>query len=362
MALHLETFGGLRVIQDGGERSELPRQKIRCALLLYLAVERNAARERLIEIFWPSPEPERARRTLSQMVYELKQDLGQDWIEARNEQLIVTDRLTADANEFVEMVQSGHAGDATALYRGPFLGSIQLAESSEFRLWAEGRRTRFAALYHDAQATDVARLVAADDVSGAITAAGRWVSADPTDDDAQYHLIDLLKRSGFRNRAVRQYEDYKERLAAIEAEPLPAVTELVEKLKSGTLTIDVPKDLGVGSGRVLEAKTGVVVLPILNLSEDDTKQYFGDGVAEEITHVLGRVRGLRVVPRTSALAFDQPGVRVGAAIQALGVTHALKGSVRFSGEQYRIRVALVKGASEEELWDYQDNGVPFLPT
>jgi len=350
MAIRVESLGGLRVFRNGGELVEFPRQKLRCALLLYLAVERDAARERLTELFWPSREPERARHTLSQMVYELRQALGQDWVEFHGDRLVATNDLRTDVQDLLERVELGRPTEAAAVYRGPFLGSHHLADTPEFERWCDTQRTRFATLYRDAQSTNVDRLTTADDIPGALSAARRWVLADPLDDDAQYRLIALLARCGLRNEALRQYEDYAQRLSWIDAEPLSSVVELVEGMKSGSLAPDQVPRVGARSGLRAEATTGVVVFPILNASKDDANQYFCDGLAEEIMHALGRVPGLRVAPRTSAFAFDQPGVRVSAAVRELGVTHALEGSVRFSGDRYRVRIALIEGAQEAELW------------
>lgn len=350
MAIRVESLGGLRVFRNGGELVEFPRQKLRCALLLYLAVERDATRERLTELLWPSRESERARHTLSQMVYELRQALGQGWIGLHGDRLVATDDLRTDVQDLLERVELGKPAEAAAVYRGPFLGSHRLSDTPEFERWCDTQRTRFATIYRDAQSTNVDRLMAADDIPAALAAARRWVLADPLDDDAQHRLIVLLARCGLRNEALRQYEDYAQRLSWIDAEPLASIVELVEGLKSGSLVPERVAEVGARSGFPLEATTGVVVFPILNASKDDANQYFCDGLAEEIMHALGRVPGLRVAPRTSAFAFDQPGVRVSAAVRELGVTHALEGSVRFSGDRYRVRIALVDGVQEAEVW------------
>ena len=47
----------------------------------------------------------------------------------------------------------------------------------------------------------------------------------------------------------------------------------------------------------------IAVLPFANLSGDPQDEYFGDGLAEEITNVLAQMVGLKVLARTSAFAF-----------------------------------------------------------
>jgi TolB-like protein/Tfp pilus assembly protein PilF len=356
MAIRVETLGGVRVVQDGGELVKLPRQPLRCALLVYLAIERKATRVRLAELFWPERPSDRARRMLSQMLYELRQSLGTDWVDTSIDRLVADERLTTDVGDMLRSVERGDTSRATAAYRGRFMGGFTLADAPAFSRWVEDQRVRLAAIYREAQLANVDRLVAAGEAPRALAAARRWVLADPLDDEAQQRLIGLLARGGLRNEALRQYDDYRDRLAAIDAEPLPSIAALVDELKSGSLPLEVSDDVAMHSGQQLEASTGVVVFPIVNLAEDDAKQYFCDGLAEEIMNVLGRIPGLRVVPRTSAFAFVNPGVRVGAVVRELGVSHALKGSVRFAEDRYRIRIALIEGATEAELWQDQFQG------
>ena len=54
----------------------------------------------------------------------------------------------------------------------------------------------------------------------------------------------------------------------------------------------------------------IVVLPFLNVSADPDQEYWSDGPTEELTSVLSRTGGLRVVSRTSAFAleFRTPGM------------------------------------------------------
>ena len=47
----------------------------------------------------------------------------------------------------------------------------------------------------------------------------------------------------------------------------------------------------------------IVVLPFQNLSDDPENQYFSDGLAEEIINALTKIKGLKVIARTSAFSF-----------------------------------------------------------
>ena len=47
----------------------------------------------------------------------------------------------------------------------------------------------------------------------------------------------------------------------------------------------------------------IAVLPFANLSDDVANEYFADGLAEELLNVLSKIRGLKVVSRTSSFYF-----------------------------------------------------------
>jgi TolB-like protein/Tfp pilus assembly protein PilF len=101
---------------------------------------------------------------------------------------------------------------------------------------------------------------------------------------------------------------------------------------------------------VQPAGTSIAVLPFLNLSGDPKEEYFSDGMTEEITSALARVKGLNVVARTSAFQFKGENRDMRAVGQALGATDLIEGSVRQDGNQVRITAQLIKAADGTHLW------------
>jgi TolB-like protein len=94
----------------------------------------------------------------------------------------------------------------------------------------------------------------------------------------------------------------------------------------------------------------LAVLPFVNLSGDPTQEYFSDGLTEEITSVLARIRDLKVMGRTSAFKFKGKSDDLRAIGQALGARYLLEGSVRKSGDRLRITAQLIEASGGSHLW------------
>jgi TolB-like protein/Flp pilus assembly protein TadD len=97
-------------------------------------------------------------------------------------------------------------------------------------------------------------------------------------------------------------------------------------------------------------RSRIVVLPFLNLSPDPTDSYFADGVTEELTSAVSRVRELSVISRTCAMKYRDTPKSVKEIGSELGVGVALEGSVRKSGNTVRISAQLIDVGSDRHSW------------
>jgi len=101
---------------------------------------------------------------------------------------------------------------------------------------------------------------------------------------------------------------------------------------------------------VVQPPRTVAVLPLVDLSPAGGNAYLGDGLAQELTARLTRIRGLRVASRTSAFAFRDRNTDVRTIAQTLGVRHIVEGSVLREGEHLRVTAQLVDSASGYAVW------------
>ena len=94
----------------------------------------------------------------------------------------------------------------------------------------------------------------------------------------------------------------------------------------------------------------LAVLPLANLSHDPEQEYFADGMTEELITDLAQIRSLRVISRTSVMAYKgtkKPLPQIGRELNADAI---LEGSVQRSGERVRINAQLVHAATDRHLW------------
>src|SRR5258705_11592679 len=100
----------------------------------------------------------------------------------------------------------------------------------------------------------------------------------------------------------------------------------------------------------LPDKPSIAVLPFQNLSGDPGQEYFADGITEEITTALARLRGFFVIARNSAFTYNGRTVDVKQIGHELGVRYVLEGSVQRAGERVRIGVHLADAGTGREVW------------
>lgn len=97
-------------------------------------------------------------------------------------------------------------------------------------------------------------------------------------------------------------------------------------------------------------KPTVAVLPFVNLSGDPSRDYFADGIVEDLITALSRFKSFAVVSRYSAFAYKGRAVDVRQVARELSVRYLLEGSVRLSGERVRVTVQLVDAATGTHIW------------
>ena len=89
------------------------------------------------------------------------------------------------------------------------------------------------------------------------------------------------------------------------------------------------------------AHLSIVVLPFTNLSNDPAQDYFADGITENLTTDLSRIRNSFVIARNTAFTFKGKNVDAKEIGKELGVRYVLEGSVQRDGNRVRVNAQLI---------------------
>jgi adenylate cyclase len=100
----------------------------------------------------------------------------------------------------------------------------------------------------------------------------------------------------------------------------------------------------------------VAVLPLANLSGDPRREYFSDGVTEDIISGLGRFSGVRVMSLAAVGGFRGKSPAPSAVQRELGARYIVTGSVREEEGRLRVAVSLADAEHGELLWSGRFDG------
>ncbi len=99
-----------------------------------------------------------------------------------------------------------------------------------------------------------------------------------------------------------------------------------------------------------EYRPSLAVLPFRTLQEDQSDAYFAEGMVDDIIRVLGGLKELLVIARSSTLMFARAPLDLRRIGHELDVRYVLHGSVRRSGRTLRIAVELSEAQSGQVIW------------
>jgi adenylate cyclase len=118
----------------------------------------------------------------------------------------------------------------------------------------------------------------------------------------------------------------------------------------------LPWPIGTDARGVATALPVVAVLPLANLSGDAKREYFTDGITEDIIVGLGRFSGVRVISRNSVLPFKGNHPPLATIREQLGARYIVQGTVRESAGRFRVAIELTDTEKGVQLWSDRFEG------
>ena len=100
----------------------------------------------------------------------------------------------------------------------------------------------------------------------------------------------------------------------------------------------------------------IAVLPFANHSAEPGREFFSDGLTEDVINALGRFSAVRVIAQNTVQAYKYRTVAPDQISRELGVRYVVQGSVRQAGGRVRVGVELSDAMKGTLLWSERYEG------
>jgi len=365
--MRLRVLGGLDVYSSADGPAENVTRQVRQILgCLALAGAKGLSRAELCAMFWPDRTSSQARNSLRQGLAAIRKFLAGTH-PGRTIALVSdleTVRLSTDEQAIdVHAFDLGCAAtdprkwiEAADAYQGDvFAGSQCTAEIEE---WLSPIRR-----HHHQRALELAERLSKSNEPTALDAAERLaerlLAVAPAAEEAHRSIMRIQLSRGRQNAALRQFELCKAALAE-ELQTLPdrETARLLDTIRRGAPSSTNDTDAGIAAPsdppKAVQApsRPSVAVMAFENLGEP-SDEYFADGVVDEITSALSRVRDFLVIARQSAFTYKGRFVDVQKIGLELGVAYIIEGTVRRGNDRAQLWSDRYEGAATD-IFEFQD--------
>ena len=257
--LAVRLLGPFQATLDNERIDRFETEKVR-ALLAYLATEadRPQRREFLAEMLWPDRPEGAARANLRHTLGNLRTAIGDRersgkpattppflFVTRDTIQLNPAAEIWVDTEDFARFLQGPASSThlpitqleaATRLYRGSFLEDIAITDSAAFHEWVLLKREGFRRKALSALHRLIECYKAKGEYEQALMYAWRQAELAPWDEAAHQYVMRLLAYTGQRTTALSQFENCRHLLAEeLGVEPEPETVKLYEQIRDGEL-------------------------------------------------------------------------------------------------------------------------------
>ena len=334
---------GDTTIACGEAARALPKSRKTRALLTFLALEAGPhRRERLCDLLWDSAADPRAalRWSLAKLRPVLETPRGQALrtdagLIGLDPSLVTVDvlQVSAPLQQPLEVLPDAQLGSIETALAAGLPHDLDLAGSDRFQLWIEGQREVMRSLHRRVLDEQAARACQGDE---ALARARKRAAHDPLDTAANAHLLARSAEVDGHRHARTAFDAMRARYRA-------------EGVSDHGL-VAAWRRLGDDSPLVLPDKPSVAVLGFSDLGGHEGGPVLAEGLAADLTAMLGRLRGLFVTARASSSRFAAGSNDLARAGRLLGVRYLVHGTTQRLDKRVRITVTLADALASAVLW------------
>lgn len=216
------------------------------ALLAYLAVNPGQQpRDHVSALLWPEFAQPKAFSNLRHVLWEVRQEIGDSWIDARRDSIA----LSADADiwldlaHFEALIAQGLTQqnlslrvslltESVKLYRNHFLTGFSLKDAPNFNEWAFSKSEELRQQLARALTVLADDLCSSGQVESAIPYAQRLITLDPLNETAHRLLMQVYIQAGQHNAALKQYQTCENLLRKeLGVDPQPETLSLYKQIR-----------------------------------------------------------------------------------------------------------------------------------
>jgi predicted ATPase/DNA-binding SARP family transcriptional activator/DNA-binding CsgD family transcriptional regulator len=219
--------------------------------LLALAPAHRMHRGRVMDLLWPDLDDKAASNNLHQALHVARRTLEPDaatfssYLRLHDEllELCPNDRLWVDVEAFEKAAEDARRSEEPAAYRSALeLYTGDLLPEDRYETWAQERREGLRLSYLSLLMEMGGLYESRGNIGATIEALQKVVAAEPTHEEAHAGLMRLYAGTGWRHRALDQYERLRQALhRKLNAEPGARSKRLHEEILAGNVpTIQTP--------------------------------------------------------------------------------------------------------------------------
>lgn len=361
-------FGAFSLTAPDGASVTLPGMKHR-ALVAFLVSSRHrsVSRSNVRELLWGLRSDGQSRASLRGVLSEIRGALRPFYplpIAADRHRIYLTAvPVKIDVVQLSEAIRATSIEDlqkAVGLYKGDFLGSVQVREEV-FEEWKAGEQFRWRKIYSQLLTKLLGALWNRDKPSLDLIedVANQLLEMNAADEDAHRSLMLLYAHQGKQQLALEQFETCRRQLRNVGALPSCETSTMFDDIRTASIVDWIP-DTGpktrVASSVIASSAresfgTSVAVTPFVSVDCGDEGTRCGMQLAEDTLGAATRFRWFRVVPRRESFNEQLVGNGPLAVARDTGAKYILEGRLRRTSGGYILAVELIDSTRRTTVWN-----------
>ncbi len=122
-------------------------------------------------------------------------------------------------------------------------------------------------------------------------------------------------------------------------------------------------EIGVSALDNNSIEKSIAVLPLINIGEDDSLEYFSDGVTQEIIDELAKINTFVIIAFSSTYQYKKQEISHAEIAKKLNVNYIISGSSRIFKDSVKLSIELINPKTNERIWNASFNeGIDNAPT